>query len=101
MLNREVLIKLLNTRSSTTGQGLCQAAVWFAEGGIWGRRESVGGKQSTDHQSCSPGWINPVALGWETHPANGYVSIGQLCGLTSTKTWLSLDLTHPLSCPRG
>lgn len=63
MLNRNVLIKLLNTRSSTTGQGLCRATVWFAEEGIWGRRESVGGKQSTEHQSHSPRLDKPRCPG--------------------------------------
>lgn len=63
MLKLKVLIKLLNSRSFAAQQGLSRAAVWFAEGDIWGRRGSVGGKQSREHQSHSPSLDKPSSSG--------------------------------------
>ena len=62
--------------------------------GIFGAGEDWGvGNRADSIGPTAPGWISPAPPGWETHPANGYVSIVQLWGTSS-------DLTHLLPCPR-
>lgn len=99
MLKLKVLIKLLNSRSSVAWQGLCRAAVWFAEGDIWGRRGSVGGKQSREHQSHSPRLDKPSSSGLGNLSCKWVCGHRAALGTAPTQTWTSSDLTRLLPCP--
>lgn len=100
MLKLKVLIKLLNSRSAVAWQGLRRAAVWFAEGDIWGRRELVGGKWNKGRQSHSPR-LDKLSSSGLGDPSCKWVCVHRAAlGVASTETWTSSDLTHPLPCPR-
>jgi len=87
MLKLKVRIKLLNSRSSVAWQGLCRAAVRFAEGDIWGRRAGVGGKQSREHQSRCPRMDKLRSSGLRNLSCKWVHVHRAALGVASTKAW--------------
>lgn len=82
-------------------QGLCRAAVWFAEGDIWGRRGSVSGKQNRERQSHSTRLDKPSSSGLGNLSCKRVHVHRAALGVASTKTWTGSDLTHLLPHPRS